>query len=59
MRIHALENDQEDRNVKEMIMMMMRRRRMRRTIMMMRMMMMILLLPENTLCLSSHFLANG
>ena len=58
MRIHALENDQEDGNVKEMIMMMMRRR-MRRTIMMMRMMMMILLLPENTLCLSSHFLANG
>ena len=57
MRIHALENDQEDGNVKEMIMMMMRRR-MRRTIMMMRMMMMILLLPENTLCLSSHFLAN-
>ena len=58
MRIHALENDQEDGNVKEMIMMMMMRRRMRRTIMMMRMMM-ILLLPENTLCLSSHFLANG
>ena len=56
MRIHALENDQEDGNVKEMIMIMRRRRR---TIMMMRMMMMILLLPENTLCLSSHFLANG
>ena len=56
MRIHALENDQEDGNVKEMIMIMRRRRR--RTIMMMRMMMMILL-PENTLCLSSHFLANG
>ena len=56
MRIHALENDQEDGDVKEMIMIMRRRRR--RTIMMMRMMMMILLLPENTLCLSSHFLAN-
>ena len=52
MRIHALENDQEDGNMKEMIMM--RRRRIRRTIMKMRIMM-ILLLPENTLCLSSHF----
>ena len=58
MRIHALENDQEDGNMKEMIMM--RRKRMRRTIIMMMMtMMMILLLPENTLCLSYHFLANG
>ena len=51
LRIHALENDQEDGNMKEMIMRMMR---MRRTIVMMRMML-ILLLSENTFCLSSHF----